>query len=97
MSKNLPAHKVIGLAASGAVSALPTNVYAILFTPGTANSTFKLTNDANGSGTAVLPLACLANGNSVFIDLSNVGPVYFDAKCYATLAGSGAAVTVWYD
>ncbi len=97
MSKGLPAHKVIGLSASGAVSSLPTKVYAILFTPGTANSTFKLTNDANGSGTAVLPLACLANGNSVFVDLENVGPVYFDSKCYATLAGTGASATIWYD
>lgn len=93
----LPLHQMSRIASSAAVSAAPVRVHAVLLTPGTAAASVKLTNDANGSGTTVLLVTAPANGPSVLMDFANLGPFLFDAKCYATLAGTGAEAYVWYE
>lgn len=93
---NLPKHNLARVATSAAVKATPAVVYGVLVMGGSANTTFKLTNDANGSGTAVLNFAVLARTTSYF-DFSDVGGVYFSSKVYATIAGTGGEAYVFYD
>lgn len=97
MRPSLPLHILSRVATSSQVVDRPARLYGALLTPGTAASTLKLTNDANGAGTAVLLLSAPANGESVFLDFSQLGPVEFSAKIYATLAGTGAEAYLWYD
>jgi len=94
---NLPKHNMKALTSSGAVSATACVVYAILLVPAGVAGTIKLTNDADGSGTAVLTDQAAANGNGHYISFEDIGGVRLASKCYATLSGTGAVVYIWYD
>lgn len=94
---SLPKHKLVRIASSAAVTTIPTSVYRMVLVPAGATATAKLTNDADGSGTAVVSTQALASGNSDIHDFESLGPVYFSTTCYATVAGTGAVLYVWYD
>ncbi len=92
-----PLHNFVRIASSAAVKATPGKVYRIMLVAGAAAAgTFKLTDDANGSGTAIIDGAAIT-GTTVTIDLEDSGPVVFPTKIYATVAGAGAVLYVWYD
>lgn len=93
---NAPLHRMLLVSSSAAVTAIPANVYAILLVGGSAATTLKLTNDADGNGTTVISAAA-AVGTTVFIDLSALGPIAFSSKCYATIAGTAGVAYIWYD
>lgn len=93
---SLPLHKLNRFAASGAVSAVPARVFGILLFGGSTASSVKLTNDANGAGTPILNVN-IAIASSFFLDLSTIGPAAFDVACYATIAGTGAEVYIWWE
>jgi len=93
---NAPLHRMLLVSSSAAVTAIPANVYAILLVGGSAATTLKLTNDADGNGATVISVAT-DTGEATFIDLSNLGPIAFSAKCYATIAGTAGVAYIWYD
>lgn len=67
----------------------------ILLTAGSAAASVKITEDADGSGTAVLLVKALTN-ESIWVDLSNQGGIAL-SKGYATLAGAGAEATLFFE
>jgi len=93
---SLSLHNVVRVTANVAISGLPGRVWAILLNGGSAASSIKLTNDADGSGTAVTNILALAS-QSVFVDFTSLGGVDFSSKIYATIAGLGAEAFIWYD
>lgn len=91
-----PKHNFVRIASSAAVKATAGKVYRYRLVGGSANSTFKLTNDANGSGTAVIDGSALA----LTVDkdsFEDSGPIVFSTAIYATVAGTGAVLYLWYD
>jgi hypothetical protein len=98
MTANLQNHhlgKVI-TATPAAITAVPANVFTILLVGGSAATTVSLFDAADGNGTATITLAAPI-GNSVFINLEALGPLVFQTKLWATVAGTGGVVYVWYD
>ena len=95
MNKYAP-HKLARLAASGAISTVAGKVYGVLLFGGSAATSLKLTNDADGSGVAVLNVNTVIN-QSFFLDLSELGPVEFNSKIYGTLAGTGGEAYVFWE
>lgn len=97
MVKNLPAHQLTRVAASGALTSVPTTVYGIQVIPN-ANQTFvALYNNADGSGTPLFEAFAYVNSGSAFVDLSNLGPVYFSEKCYVKITGADGIAYIFYD
>jgi len=91
----LPKHRLTRVAASAAITAVPGRVYGVVLFGGSAATSLKLTDDADGAGTAVLNVNTLAN-TTVTVDLSQLGPVEFPTKIYATIAGTaGEAYIFW--
>lgn len=94
---NLPKHRFARIAASGAVTAIPTNVYKMVLVAGSgAAATLKLFNNADGSGTQVIECAAVT-GTTESLSFEDTGPVLFSSKLYATLSGTGAVAYLWYD
>lgn len=93
---NLAKHRFIRVTESAALAAIPARVYGVMVVGGSAATTLKLYNAANGDGTQTIEFAA-AIGTTLFVDLTEVGPVEFSAKLYAVLAGTGGIAYVWYD
>lgn len=92
-----PKHNFVRIASSAAVKATPGKVYRTLLVAGAgAAGTYKLTDDANGAGTAVIDGAAV-QGTQADLNLEDSGPIKFASKIYATVAGAGAVLYVWYD
>lgn len=92
-----PKHKLSRIASSAAVKATPGKVYRTLLVAGAgAAGTFKLTDDANGAGTAVIDGAAV-QGTQAELNVEDSGPIMFPTKIYATVAGTGAVLYVWWD
>lgn len=82
------------LAASAAVSANPTKVSAVVLTAGSDATSIVLTNDADGSGTAVLTIkATTAVGTNVATFPKGLN---FSTACYATITGTTPEATIVY-
>lgn len=94
---DLPKHRLTLVSESAAISAVPTHVFKIVLVPAAAKALLKLTNDANGAGTAVISSQAVTDGAAVELDFEDVGGIAFTSKCYATLAGSGALAYIWWD
>lgn len=69
---------------------------SVVLQGGSANSTVLIQDTTDGSGSNIFGLAALANDSAVWHSTDKNG-VYFKAGLYATLAGTGAAVTVEYE
>ncbi len=97
MVKNLPAHKLARVATSGALTSVPTTVYGIQGVPETSATWVALYDNADGSGTPLFE--AYAYTTSIFIDLSDLGPLYFNSKCYVkiTSADSAGRAYIFYD
>ena len=93
---NLPKHRFIRIGSSAAIAAIPARVYGVMVVGGSAATTLKLYDAADGSGTPTIEFAA-AIGTTVFVDLTEVGPVDFPTKLYAAIAGTGGIAYVWYD
>ena len=91
-----PLHKVSHLAASAAIAAAPCRIWALLATGAAAAGIFALANQATAGGTTVLNISAPIGG-SAFVDLTPLGGMAFTVACYATMTGTGATLTVWYD
>jgi hypothetical protein len=83
------------LAASGAVLATPLTIMAVLIVGITNDCLVEYTNDADGSATNLLSVGAAAETGSMFVDLSELGGVRFDTKCYAAITGT-CEVYTWY-
>jgi hypothetical protein len=83
---------VKSLAASGSVIGSRTRVKGLVVTPGTSAGSVVL-KDGGASGTTVLTIVTIANGQSFSVHIPGNG-VLFDTDAYATL--SNASVTVFY-
>ena len=85
------------LAASGAVTATPVRVMAILANATHADWLIELTNDADGSGTNILEVSGEAEGGQTFFDFTPLGGVWFPTKCYAAITDTGGNFFFWVD
>lgn len=94
--KDQPVHKFSRIASSAAVKATAGKVYRFRLVGGSANSSFKLTNDANGAGTAVIDGSALALTVDQD-DYEGCGPIVFSTAIYATVTGTGAVLYVWWE
>ena len=82
------------LTATGAIKAGPGYVHAITLAAGSDAATVTLDDSTAGGGTDVYVLAAAAtDGNSVTFPV----PIYFAVGIYATLTGTGPAVSVAYE
>lgn len=97
MVKNLPAHKLARVATNGALTSVPTTIYGIQVVPETSATWASFFNNADGSGTPLFDV--YAYTTSVFVDFSNLGPLYFNSKCYVkiTSADSAGRAYIFYD
>ena len=100
---NTPLHRLTRVAASAALFGSPCRVFAILLNGGSTASSLKLTNDANGSGTAVINVVAqftdsdASAADCTFVDFTSLGGIEFSSKCYATIAGTSAEAFIWWD
>lgn len=85
---------VKSLANSNTIYGGRTRVRGVLVTPGSANGSVTL-KDGGSGGTTILTIPTVANGESFNVDIPGNG-VLFQTDVYATLAGTGTAVTVFY-
>lgn len=92
----VPKHNLTRVSASGAVASAAARVFGILLMGGSAASSLKLTDDANGSGTAVINVKALTN-DATFFDFTPFGGIAFATAVYATLAGAAAEAYVWWE
>jgi hypothetical protein len=91
-----PISLIVRKTSSAAVKATPGRVMGVLLFGGSGNSSIKFTNDASGVATPLLDVNVLA-ATTKFVDLTDVGGVYFDTAIYAVLAGTGGLASIWYD
>ena len=96
MTVNLPKHRLTRVAISAAVAAVPARVYAILLVGGSAASTLKLYDAADGNGTDTVTFAAII-GDTVFVDFESLGPVDFPTKLWAAVGGTGGIAYIWWD
>ncbi|NBT76580.1 MAG: hypothetical protein EBT15_11590 [Betaproteobacteria bacterium] len=82
------------LDASGDVFAGRGRVKAIYVQPGTAAGSVTI-KDGGTSGTSVIVLDTIANGQAVFLQLPEDG-VLCQTSVYCTLAGTATKATVFY-
>lgn len=98
-----PLHNIVRISSSAAIKGVPGKVWAVLLNGGTAATNLKLTNDADGNGTAVVNVVApftdsdASSQSSMYIDFTSMGGIDFSSKIYATIAGTGAEAFVWYD
>jgi hypothetical protein len=86
----------IRITTAGAVKATPGRLLGVLLFGGSAATSIKFTNDADGNGTPLLDVN-VAVAETLLVDLSLLGGIYFDTKIYGKLAGTGGIATVFYD
>lgn len=91
-----PKYNLTRLASSAAIKATPGNIKAVLLFGGSAATSLKLTDDANGAGTAVLNFNVPATESRLFC-LEELGGVIFPTKIYGTLAGTAGEAYVWWE
>ena len=87
----VPASAAAKIAATGGI-----RIMAVLLYPAAANSIVELKNAATDTGDVLLTVSAIANGHSEFVDLSELGGLYFSTACFCKPAGSGAIAYVWY-
>ena len=88
-------HELKRLTSTGAVKAGPGVVSAVALAAGSdAAATVVLNDGLEGGGTDVLTLAAVTGGSAT---ISFPRPVYFSVGIYATLAGSGAVLSIAYE
>ena len=93
---DLPKHRFVRVSGSAAITAVPARLRAVMVVGGSAATTLKLYNAANGDGTQTIEFAAPV-GVTIFVDLTNMGCVEFSSKMYAALAGTAGVAYVWYD
>lgn len=79
---------------TGAVKAAPGRVGAISLAAGSDAATVVIDDSTDGSGTAKWKLAAIANAGD---SISFPEPLLFGTGIYATLTGTGPAVSVSYE
>lgn len=89
-------YNVSRLTSSAAIKSSAGRVIAVNLFGGSAATSIKFENSADGSGTPLLDINVVAN-DTRFVDLSELGGVAFSTAIYGTLAGAGGIVEVWYD
>jgi hypothetical protein len=94
--KQNPVTSLVRRTTSGAVKATPGRLVGLVLFGGATATSAKFTNDANGAGTPLLDVNVAAT-DTVSIDLSSVGGIYFSSKIYVTVAGTNMRVHVFYD
>ena len=87
-------YKSATLAASAAVSASNGTVWAVLLTSGSTASSVVLQADGEDGSDAITIKAPASD--SRFVCLEELGGKMY-ADIYATLSGTDATVTIWYD
>ena len=99
---SLPICAPTRIATSGAVSAKPGRIWAVLLNGGSDDTSIEFTNDATGLGTNVFELEATcttgtaSDKDSKYISFVDIGGVAFSTKCYAALTGTAATAYVWY-
>lgn len=84
------------LTASGLVCTGKCRLKSVALEGGSANSTVRIDDSTNGSGTVVVGLAAVI-GTTANWTASDPQGVFVGTGIYATLAGTGAGVTVEFD
>jgi hypothetical protein len=91
MASNLKRATATGSIATGA-----RRIKSVVLQGGSANSTVLIDDSAAGSGTVILALAAVIGSSAVWTAADDEG-AFVTAGIFATLAGTGAGVTVEYD
>lgn len=96
---SIPSHQMFQVAritTSAAVKASAGRVVAVNLFGGSAATSLKLTNDADGLGTPLLDVNTVI-ADTRFVDLSEMGGIVFGTAIYATIAGAGGIAEVFYE
>lgn len=88
----VPATTAAKVGATGGIKLMRVILY-----PAAAASIVEFKNAATDTGTVLLTVSSPASGESVDIDLSNIGGLYFSTAMFCKPAGTGAVAYVWYD
>ena len=84
------------------ISAVPGRLWAVQLEGGTDASSLDFHNELTLTGTAIYGVTapCVtATGseqNTVFIDLTPIGGIYFNLACYCDWTGTAAVGYVWF-
>lgn len=89
--------KLERITSTALVEAGPVFLKSVVLTPAAAKSTVVIEDSAAGSGTALLSLQAAADGASAVWQSPDSEGVLFSAGIYATLAGTGAAVSIEFE
>lgn len=84
---------VIKKTSSGSVLSGTGLVSSVVLVGGTANSSVAIDNSTDGSGDVKIELKSLANDSKTFTPSK---PIEFSTAVYATLAGTGAKLYVYF-
>lgn len=82
------------LSSSNTIYGARTRVRGVLVSPGSANGSVTL-KDGGSGGSGLLTISTVANGEPFNVIIPANG-ILFQTDVYATLAGTGTAVTVFY-